>query len=124
MLYGFDAPLNLRTAIRKFSKQSRRIRDSSFKECQDFLDVDLKTRTLKIVYSESSKFLFIIGNIMQVIVFIPTFISLTLMVYVHLGFIFPLLIFIFLLFSLMPMVRPYCLAKKLDKELSELYQQT
>lgn len=40
-LYGFDASPNIRMAIRKFYKQSRKVRRSFFKECQNFFTVNI-----------------------------------------------------------------------------------
>ncbi len=121
-LYGFDASPSLRTAINKFFNQSRKIRKTFFKECQNFLDIELNSKTLKVIYPHADMMFFYFGVFTQVIASIPTIAFLVLTVYVHWKFVFLVLVCFPLLLMPTSFVRPYYLAKKIDKELKELYR--
>jgi hypothetical protein len=121
--YRFDASPLLRFAIRKFYNQSRKIQKRSFKKCINFLDVDLNTKNLKVVYPKDDMFFFYIGRLLLVIIAIPTIGCSFLMVFVHEIFALLLFLCLFYLYLLMPMVLPYWKARRIDRELKELYRE-
>lgn len=122
-LYGFDASPNLRMAIRKFYKQSRKVKRSFFKKCQDFITVNINNKDiLEVIYPKHEMAEFYVGMSMQIVVFILFIGSTIIMIYLHWVGIIPLLLSLWLLIAITPLVRPYYLAKIIDKELKELYQ--
>ncbi len=121
-LCGFDASPNLRMAIRKFYKQSRKVRRSFFKECQNFLTTNINNKDiLEVIYPKTEMAEFYFGMSMQIVVFILFVCSTIIMVYFHWVGIILLLFSLWLLIAFAPIARPYCLAKIIDKELKELY---
>lgn len=122
--YGFTAPPKLRAAIEKFDRQSRKSQRLIFKECANFLDVDLNTGELKIVYSKADKMLFSIGSWLQAIVFIQLIWCAYFYITIHTDWIFLLLALMLsvLLIAIVPLVRPYYLARRIEREIKEIHQ--
>lgn len=121
-LYGFDAAPRLRIAINKYYNQARKTRRTDFKKCQNFLDVKPDSTNLKVVYHRDEMLFFYFSFFMLIIVFAIEVMILIFAAYNSWKFVFLLLAWSPLLFSFASLIRPYCLAKKIDKELEELYR--
>jgi predicted secreted protein len=121
-LYGFEATPSLRFAINQFYRKSRKIRKNFFKWSQNFLDVDIESKALKVIYPSVEIVLFRFFLIMLLVVLVPTIASLFFLVYFNHWIFYA----IFLMFSLcivtyfIPLLRPYIIAKQIDKEIEKL----
>lgn len=116
--FGFYASPILRSAIDYCYKNSIKLQPHIFKEVKSFLDVDINTNKLKIVYSKSNRFFYYFGNILAIITSFVSIVFLCMFIYIHIIAIVPFISsFSFLIGIIHIFVRPYVLAKRIEQEL-------
>ncbi|NHC37549.1 hypothetical protein [Scytonema millei] len=122
-LYGFNAPPTKRIAIEKIYKRSGEIRQDFFKNCLNFLTIDESDKTkLKVVYPKVDMIFFYFGICVQLVDFMifAFFVYIYVAVYAHWIFMLVSTIPCAIIIGMMPLVQPYFIARKIDREVQRL----